>query len=89
MKRDPNIKLYSTIYVNNLSYETALERAKQGAYISRPDWNGFHYIEGKDYKIMLKEGFIITNPKEIQCKEMNDWCVVEITMEALKIMIEE
>lgn len=89
MKRDPNVKLYSTVYVNNLRYEDALERAKCGAFISRPDWNGFHYIEGGVYKIMLKEGYILENPKEINDKDKNDWCVVEITMEALKIMIEE
>ena len=85
--RDINIRLYSTIYINNLSYEEALIHCKSGAYITRPEWNGFHYMEGDDYKIMLKEGIVLENPKEIQGKGENDWCVVEITMEALQIMI--
>ena len=86
--RDVNIRLYSTVYINNLTYEEALVHCKSGAYITRPEWNGFHYIEGDDYKIMLKEGIILENPKEIYGKSENDWCVVDITMEALQIMID-
>lgn len=87
--RDVNVRLYSTVYKNNLSYENALEQCKRGAYITRPEWNGFHYIENGVYKIMLKEGLILEDPKEVFDKDKNDWCVVEITMEALKIMLEE
>ena len=87
--RDTNIKLYSTVYKNNLSYEDALEQCKRGAYITRPEWNGFHYIENGVYKIMLKEGLILEDPKEVFDKDKNDWCIVEITMEALKIMLGE
>lgn len=87
--RDVNVRLYSTIYTNNLTFEEAYERCKQGAYITRPEWNGFHYMEGGVYKIMLKEGYILEEPKEIQGKEENDWCVVEITLEAIKIMLGE
>lgn len=87
--RDVNVRLYNTVYTNNLSYEQALEYAKQGAYITRPDWNGFHYIEDGVYKIMLKEGYILENPNEVYSRGENDWCVVEITMEALKIMLGE
>lgn len=85
--RDVNIRLYSTVYKNNLSYEDALEQCKRGAYITRPEWNGFHYIENGVYKIMLKEGLILEDPKEVFDKDKNDWCVVEITMEAIKIML--
>ena len=87
--RDVNVRLYSTVYINNLSYDEALERCKQGAFITRPEWNGFHYIENGMYKIMLKEGYILEEPREVFGKEENDWCVVEITMEALKIMLGE
>ena len=87
--RDVNIRLYSTVYMNNLTYEEALVHCKSGAYITRPEWSGFHYIENGIYKIMLKEGYILENPKEIQGKGESDWCVVDITMEALKIMLEE
>ena len=87
--RDTNIRLYSTVYKNNLSYEDALEQCKRGAYITRPEWNGFHYIENGVYKIMLKEGLILEDPKEVFDKDKNDWCIVEITMEALKIMLGE
>ena len=86
--RDVNIRLYSTVYINNLTYEEALVHCKSGAYITRPEWNGFHYIEDDAYKIMLKEGIVLENPNEIQGKGENDWCVVEITMEALQIMID-
>lgn len=87
--RDTSVRLYSTVYINNLRYEDALRHCENGAYITRPEWNGFHYMEGGTYKIMLKEGIIIENPKEIYGKGENDWCVVDITMEALKIMLGE
>lgn len=87
--RDVNVRLYSTVYKNNMSYEDALEQCKRGAYITRPEWNGFHYIENGVYKIMLKEGLILEDPKEVFDKDKNDWCVVEITMEALKIILGE
>lgn len=87
--RDTNVRLYSTVYRNNLTYDEALEYAKHGAYISRPEWNGFHYMENGIYKIMLKEGYILENPKEVYARGESDWCVVEITMEALKIMLGE
>lgn len=87
--RDVNVRLYNTIYKNNLRYEDALEQCKRGAYITRPEWNGFHYIENGVYKIMLKEGLILEDPKEVFDKDKNDWCIVEITIEALKIMLGE
>jgi hypothetical protein len=38
---------------------------------------------------MLKEGIILENPDEIYGKGANDWCVVDITMEAFNIMIND
>lgn len=87
--RDVNVRLYSTIYKNNLNYQEALEQCKRGAYITRPDWKGFHYIENGVYKIMLKEGLILEDPKEVFDKDKDDWCIVEITTEAIKIMLGE
>lgn len=87
--RDTSIKLYSIIYKSNLKYEDALRCCENGDYITRLDWNGFHYMEGGVYKIMTKEGIILENPKSIYDKDKDDWCVVEITMEALKIMLDE
>ena len=87
--RDVNIRLYNTVYMNNLTYDEALIHCKSGAYITRPEWSGFHYIENGIYKIMLKEGIIIEKPKEIFGKSENDWCVVDITIEALQIMLNE
>ena len=87
--RDVNIRLYSTVYMNNLTYEEALVHCKSGAYITRPEWSGFHYIENGVYKIMLKEGIILENPNEIYGKGANDWCVVDITMEAFNIIIND
>ena len=88
MMRDVNVKLYSRVYKEGLSYEEALEECKKGAYISRPEWNGFHYIENGTYKIMLKEGLVMEDPKEVYDKNKDDWCVVGITIEALKLMLE-
>jgi len=87
--RDTNIRLYSTVYMNNLTYEEAMVHCKTGAYITRPDWNGFHFIENGVYKIMLKEGIILENPVDIQGKGDNDWCVVDITLEAIQIMLND
>ena len=87
--RDTIIRLYSTVYMNNLTYEEAMVHCKTGAYITRPDWNGFHFIENGVYKIMLKEGIILENPVDIQGKGDNDWCVVDITLEAIQIMLND
>jgi hypothetical protein len=75
--------------MNNLTYEEAMVHCKTGAYITRPDWNGFHFIENGVYKIMLKEGIILENPVDIQGKGDNDWCVVDITLEAIQIMLND
>lgn len=87
--RDTNIRLYNTVYMNNLTYEEAMVHCKTGAYITRPDWNGFHFIENGVYKIMLKEGIILENPVDIQGKGDSDWCVVDITLEAIQIMLND
>lgn len=77
-------KLYDYVPLGfNLSYEDALEQAQAGAYISRLEWDGFHFIDvapdgERTYVIVLKTGEMLFNPTEIYDKDKKDWGVVNI-----------
>ena len=89
MREDMTKKLYNLVYEERLSYDEVIKKVKGGSgkYFTRPEWIGFHYIEDGVYKIMTKSWIILEDPKEIFDKDKDDWCVVEITMEALKLML--
>ena len=52
----------------NLSYEQAKELANEGNYISRLEWDGFHFVDvapdgEKTYVVVLKTGEMLINKK--------------------------
>lgn len=74
-----------------LSYEKAKELAKGGCYITREQWDGFHFIDiapdkTETYIIVLKDGTMLINPQEIQDTDKMDWGIVYITKKSLKII---
>lgn len=75
--------LYSKVSKTNLSYFEAYKLMKQGYCLTRPDWQGFHFIIGKDYMILLKDKTVLINPKEKYDIHMNDWMLVVPTKEAV------
>lgn len=85
-------KLYDYVPLGfNLSYEDALEQAQAGAYISRLEWDGFHFIDvapdgTKTYVVVLKTGEMLFNPKEIYDVEKKDWGVVSIVNKKVSIV---
>lgn len=93
-------KIYDYVPIGfNLSYKDALEQAQAGAYISREEWDGFHFIDiapdgTRTYVIVLKTGEMLFNPKEIFDTEKDDWGVVNIVnkdvrFEMGRLIIEE
>lgn len=77
-------KLYDYVPTGfNLSYEDALIQAQAGAYISRLEWDGFHFIDvapdgERTYIIVLKTGEMLFNPSEIYDVDKKDWGIVNI-----------
>lgn len=79
-------KLYDNILIDNLSYDEALEHLNQGLFITRKEWDGFHFLYKGKYAILLKDRSIILNPQDVYSKDAKDWCVVDITAEAIDIL---
>ena len=77
-------KMYEYVSTGfNLSYEQAKELANEGNYISRLEWDGFHFVDvapdgEKTYVVVLKTGEMLFNPREIYDTDKNDWGVVNI-----------
>ena len=73
----------------NLTYAQAKELANEGNYISRLEWDGFHFVDiaptgEKTYVIVLKTGEMLFNPNEIFDTDKNDWGVVNIIDKKVK-----
>lgn len=77
-------KLYDYVPTGfNLTYEQAKEYAYEGSYISRLEWDGFHFIDKAptgetNYVIVLATGEMLFNPNEIYDTDKNDWGIVNI-----------
>lgn len=70
-------KLYMGIILDCLTYEKALEYLNKGMYITRPEWDGYHYRNSNgEYCIMLKDETILVEPNEIHDTDKDDWMVV-------------
>lgn len=93
-------KLYDYVPTGfNLSYADAKTLANEGNYISRLEWDGFHFIDvapdgERTYVIVLKTGEMLFNPNEIYDTDKNDWGVVniinkDIRFEMGRIIVEE
>ena len=77
------MKYYKAIQCNNLTHDEAM---KLGKFITRPEWDGIHFINksGKN-TILLKTGEIMVTDN-IMNKEDNDWMTVTVTSEAMTII---
>ena len=93
-------KIYDYVPMGfNLSFEDAYAQAQAGAYISRLEWDGFHFIDvapdgTRTYVVVLKNGDMLFDPEEIYDVEKEDWGVVNIVnkdvrFEMGKLIIEE
>lgn len=76
-------KLWEEIMKNEMTYEEAL--SKRGYYFTRPEWDGFHFIDGSGNHVIItkdRETLIVTE-EEVFNKDSNDWMLVSITNEAV------
>lgn len=84
------MKFWRRVIDSERSYESALNYIKTypaSSYITRPEWDGIHFIS-KDgsYCILLKNGEILIDESEVWSTDKNDWLVVTITDEAVKLL---
>lgn len=77
-------KLYDIIYKERLSYEEIMTHYKN-RFFTRKEWQGVHFMVDGDYYIITKDRTVLKNPKEIYNTKDNDWCLVVISSECLKI----
>lgn len=84
-------KLYDYVPTGfNLSYEDAKKLANEGNYISRLEWDGFHFVDiapdgERTYVIVLKDGTMLFNPQEVYDTDKDDWGVVCIVNKDIKV----
>ena len=79
-------KLWEEIMKEWITYEEAVKNV--GYYFTRPEWDGFHFIDGNgQHAIVTKEReMIIVTEEEVLNKESDDWMLVSITNEAVRIV---
>ena len=92
------MRYWDNIIRENLDFEEALNYIKKypkTSYITRPNWNGVHFIGSKDvYCILLRDGRAIRlregKPtfEGVYDKDCKDWMIVTIKGEAVEILIE-
>ena len=80
---DSNMKLYNKIIMDNLSYEKVVVESKilegnGNVFITRPEWDGVHFMVKDDYFILTKDKQMIVNPKNVYSLDKNDWMIVTI-----------
>lgn len=74
----------------DLSYEQAKKFANKGSCITRPEYNGIHFINRVgEYVVLLEDGNTVKNPTEIQDTDKNDWMIVAISDKGLDIRLKE
>jgi hypothetical protein len=85
------MKYWEEILLGELTYDKAVKESHlldgdAKSFITRPEWDGVHFMYKDDYYILLKGGAILKNPNEIYCERKNDWMIVTITAEAIEII---
>lgn len=89
------MKYWNRVLANHLTFAQAANAMTKNIYfITRPDWQGFHFLDkNRQYKIFLKSGEIIEltvdELNKIYDRDKHDWMIVEPTKRALKIIIEK
>lgn len=82
---------WKDVVKSNLSFDEAHEHIKNNksaSYITRPDWDGVQfYNKFGEYCILFKDGHIKSNMLDkVYKKKANDWMIVSITDEAIRIL---
>jgi len=84
------MKYWEYILDNNLSFENAKRQIKDyhPYYATRPCWDGVHfYSKQGQYCILLKDGNVMIDCLDkAYSKDENDWMIVIITDEAVRIL---
>lgn len=80
------MRYFKSIIESNLTYKRGLKKAtKLGYGLTRPsEWDGIHIVKNDKYYIILKNGEVLENPKEILDTKKKDWAMVEPTKRALE-----
>lgn len=77
MKKTNKVELI--VLKKGLTYEQALNALlEDGAIITRPEWEGYHFRYFENYGIRLANGEVIMNPEEVFDTDKKDWMVVDI-----------
>lgn len=79
-------KLYTETPIIELSYIEAYKLMKKGFFLTRPQWDGFHFVVNRQYYIMQKDKTILANPKEVYGEAERDWMVVDPTNSIMEIL---
>lgn len=84
-------KFWDKVLLEGLAYDKVVSESHildgdAKSFITRPEWNGVHFMVKDDYYILLQDGTIVKNPKEIYNERDNDWMIVTITAEASEII---
>lgn len=85
------MKHYKEAKLSELSYQTVVEVSgildgTGEAFITRPEWDGVHFMVKDDYFILTKDNNLIANPKEVYDLDKSDWMIVEVTDEAKELI---
>lgn len=84
------MKLWKEIIASDKSYTEALEHIESNpstSYITRPEWEGVHFIaNGKRYCILLKTGEVLLDKVKVYNMDKMDWLIVTLTDESIKIL---
>lgn len=96
MKDNRGIKMKETKYwtqVNDFvdyweGYSTILNNPET-EFLTRKAWKGVHYFNRfGEYCILLKTGQIITNPVEVYDTYEDDWVMVDVSDEAMDLIMQ-
>lgn len=81
-------KLWEEVAKKNLSYEEVKEH--KGWYFTRPEWKGFHFIDGDGNHVIITKykELLVVSEEEVWNKDSNDWMIVSIVDEAIPIVRE-
>ena len=77
-------KLYERAYRKGLTHSEII-KSYSDRFFTREEWEGVHFLLDEDYYIITKDREIIKNPKEIYNLDSDDWCLVVISDECLRI----
>lgn len=78
------MKFFKAVLACDMSYKKCLKSAtKLNKALTRLEWDGIHIVKDDKYYIILKNGEVLVNPKEILDSKKKDWAIVEPTKRAL------